>query len=127
MHELGRAEQIGQSEGLIAELQLSENQSHISNVAITQEFVDMCDTHETLKDLMQESANLEAIKGSVIPPYLAARALSKSLGDLYNVVEVFARIGETDFVTTLDLFNETLKKMRPFLKSKSDDIILEAE
>ncbi len=121
IHNLGRAEQIGKTESMIAEFLTPENQAHLNTSGLMADFEDTRENHNSLKALMEESANLESIKGNVIAPYKAGRALSKSLRDLYDVVEINARIGEPEFITTLDLFDESLKKIRPMLKSKSVD------
>ncbi len=125
IYRLGRAEQIGKTEAMITEFKLPENQEYLTNAGILDEFTDLCDTHVMLKELMEESANLEAIKHSTISAYEAGRALSKSLSNLYEIVDIYARIGVPEYTTTLELFEESLKKMRPLLRSKGAEADIE--
>ncbi len=54
-------------------------------------------------------------------PHKAGRALAQNLRSLYDMVEVYAGIGEPTFIKTLDLFDESLKKLRPLLNNREQE------
>ncbi len=116
IYRLGRQEQIGRTDALITECQTTQLQSALKMANLTPDYEDMKKHHLALKELMEQSSQVEALKSQTVAPHKAGKALSKSLSDLYRVVKVFARIGNEEYQTTLGKMDETLDKFRSGVK-----------
>lgn len=127
---LPRHELIGIFDAFIEEFMAQEIQDALTSIAVNEDYRAVCDTHRALKKLLKESSEAETVKSQILCAGKAGSALARSLGYLYEVVLIFANIGNSEYGAILSRMDETLDTFRPMINHKhkedendeSDDI-----
>ncbi len=118
LERLPRHELIGTFDAFREEFIPEEMRNALNAIDVGDDYSAACQTHEKLKTLLKESSEAETTKSQILCAGKAGSILARSLGYLYEVVLVFAKIGNSEYNAILNRMDETLDTFRPMLNHR---------
>lgn len=119
LNKLPRHELIGTFDAFIDEFTPHEMQDALTTATVSDDYTEVCNAHRNLKQLLKISAEAESAKSQILCAGKAGNALARSLSYLYEVIEVFANIGNAEYAGILNRMDETLDTFRPMINNKN--------